>query len=84
MKTYYYELNQENQIVWINEIDQLHAIDKTIISPTIELESIENIEMGHDKIIDGKIVKHIFDNIPVQLAPEEELQQIQQWFLSTD
>lgn len=84
MKTYYYQLNEENKIVWLSEIDQLYAIDKTITSPTIELDSIEGIEMGHDKIINGKIVKHIFDNIPVELQPEEELQQIQQWFLSTD
>lgn len=78
MKTYYYQLNEENKIVWLSEIDQLYAIDKTITSPTIELDSIEGIEMGHDKIINGKIVKHIFDNIPVELQPEEELQQIQQ------
>jgi hypothetical protein len=84
MKTFYYEIDEDNRIVWIDEVNRANGVEPEIISFTIELESIEDIQIWHDKIINGKIVKHIFDNIPVQWEPEEELQQIQQWFLSTD
>ena len=84
MKTFYYELNEDNQIIWIDEVDRLNAIDPDIVSPTIKLETIEGIESNYDKIVKGKIVKHQFTNEPVVLQPQEELLFIQQWFIEND
>lgn len=84
MKTFYYELNEENRILWIDEVDRLNAIDTEIISPKIKLNSIEDINIWHDKIIDGKIVSYIFENKPVELQPQEELEEIQNWFREND
>ena len=84
MKTFYYEINEDNQIIWIDEVDRLNAIDPDIVSPTIELETIEGIETGYDKIVKGKLVKHQFTNEPVVLQPQEELLFIQQWFIEND
>jgi hypothetical protein len=45
MKTFYYELNEENRIIWIDEVDRLNRIDTEIVSQTINLESIDSIQV---------------------------------------
>jgi len=85
MKTFYYEINEDNQIIWIDEVDRLNAIDPDIVSPTIELETIEHINIWWDKIIDGELVQGNFEEVD---TTEEDLKAeligIQQWFIDND
>jgi hypothetical protein len=80
MKTYYYELDSDNRILWISEENQRED------SPTIELESIEDINVWWDKLIDGKIVKANLEseNEFDKEGLKAELVYIQQWFKEND
>jgi len=85
MKTFYYEINEDNQIIWIDEVDRLNAIDPDIVSPTIELETIEHINIWWDKIIDGELVQGDFEEVDTtQEDLKAELMGIQQWFIDND
>jgi hypothetical protein len=45
MKTFYYEIDEDNRIVWIDEVNRANGVEPEIISFTIELESIEDIQI---------------------------------------
>lgn len=83
MKTFYYELNEDNRILWIDEVDRLNAIDPKITSPTIELKSIDDVMIWQQGIVDGNIVDMFVE-------PEDtfdtfaELQFIQDWLQQND
>ena len=83
MKTFYYELNEDNRILWIDEVDRLNAIDPEITSPTIELESIDDVIIWQQGIVDGNIVD-MFVEPEDTVDAFAELQFIQDWFQSTD
>ena len=85
MKTFYYEVNEDNRIIWVDEVDRLNLIDPEITSPTIELESIEDVMIWNQGIVDGEIVD-MFEDLDVDKTEEyqAELQHIQDWFKSTD
>lgn len=85
MKTFYYEVNEDNRILWVDEVDRLNLIDPEVTSPTIELESIEDVMIWHQGIVDGKIVD-MFEEVEVDntVNYNAELQAIQEWFVSTD
>ena len=85
MKTYYYELNEDNRILWIDEVDKLNMVDPEIISPSVELESIDHINVWWDKIIGGEFVHETFEGIDTtQDDLKAELTGIQQWFVDND
>jgi hypothetical protein len=85
MKTFYYELNEDNRILWIDEVDRLNMIDSTIVSPTIKLETIEHINIWWDKIINGKFVQGDFEELDTSEQDlKAELLFIQQWFIDND
>jgi hypothetical protein len=85
MKTFYYKLNEDNRILWIDEVDRLNEIDSEITSPTVELESIEHINVWWDRIIDGKFVHETFEGVDTtENELKAELTGIQQWFINND
>lgn len=78
MKTFYYQLDENNRIIWIDEVERIEG------SPTIELDSIEDIQPYYDSIQDGKVVR--IQELQYDETPDYagELTVIQEWFASTD
>ena len=51
MKTFYYQLDENKRLVWIDEVERIEG------SPSIELNSIEDVQPFYDTVKDGKIVR---------------------------
>jgi hypothetical protein len=80
LKKYYYELNHENRILWINEKDL------TENSNYIELENLDNIEVWYNGIINNQVVvieELKYDTTSVE-APAQEMKSILKWLLDND
>lgn len=77
-KTFYYQLDENKRLVWIDEVERIEG------SPTIELESIEDIQPFYDTIEDGKVLR--VQELEYDETPDYagELTIIQQWLKEND
>lgn len=78
MKTFYYELNEDNRILWIDEVERIEG------SPTIELDSIEDVQPYYDTVKNGKIVR--IEKLQYDETPDfaGELTLVQAWLKEND
>jgi hypothetical protein len=80
LKKYYYELNSENRILWI---DQKELRENSFY---IELESLDGIEVWYNGIVDSKIVvieELKYDSIITETYAEE-IKSILKWLSDND